>query len=148
MTLPTHLALGGIIGAITGQPILALVASALIDVDHLGVYYHHGVLKDPRLFWKTITQTEDPYSGQRGHLHSVFTLSLIMAFSLLFAPLYAATISFSHLGHLLLDALDSADYWPFYPFQAVNIRGPVGFFSRYEAFVFTVLIAINFILWL
>lgn len=148
MTLPTHLALGGIIGAITGQPILALVMSVIVDIDHLGTYYRHGVLKNPRLFWRTITQTNDPYGGQRGHLHSIFGIAIIAALSWLVVPVYALTLIFSHVGHLVLDALDSADYWPLYPFQKINIRGPVGFFSRHEALVFSALLAANIILWL
>ncbi len=148
MTLPTHLALGGIIGAFTGQPVLALAISARIDIDHLGIYYRHGVLKNPRLFWQTVTQTNDPYGGQRGHLHSIFGLTFFAILSWLVIPLYALTLALSHLGHLLLDTLDSADYWPLYPFQKINLRGPVGFFSRHEAFVFTVFAAINLILWL
>ena len=148
MTLPTHLALGGIIGAVTGQPVLALAVSAFVDVDHLGIYYRHGVLKSPTLFWKTITQTVDPYGGQRGHLHSIFGLVLVAALSWAVLPVYALTLILSHLGHLVLDALDSADYWPLYPFKSINFRGPVGFFSKQEAFVFVVLLFTNAFLWL
>ena len=148
MTLPTHLALGGIIGAITGHPILAIAISALIDIDHLGIYYRHNILKSPRLFWQTITTTADPYGGQRGYLHSVFGFMVVGMFSLIITPIYALTLILSHLGHLVLDALDSADYWPMYPFKKINFRGPVGFFSKHEAGVFIVLLGVNVVLWL
>lgn len=148
MTLPTHLALGGVVGAVTGQPLLALTVSALVDVDHLGIYYRHGVLKSPALFWRTITQTVDPYGGQRGHLHSILGLILVAAISWIALPVFAVTLILSHLGHLMLDALDSADYWPFYPFKSINFRGPVGFFSRSEAIVLLALLATNAFLWL
>jgi len=47
----------------------------------------------------------------------------------------APTIVLSYASHLLLDLLDSADYWPLYPFKFLNYRGPVRFFSKQEVFL-------------
>lgn len=54
----------------------------------------------------------------------------------------APVIILSHASHLFLDFLDSAEYWPFYPLKAVNIRGPIHFFSKQEIILDVILIII------
>jgi len=66
MTTPTHAALGFAIGAALGHPLLGAAVAVAVDVDHLVTYARQGVLRNPRLFWKTITSNEDPYGSQRG----------------------------------------------------------------------------------
>jgi len=66
MTTPTHAILGFTIGAAFGHPFIGAIAATCIDVDHLTTYARHGILKSPRLFWRTITSNEDPYLSQRG----------------------------------------------------------------------------------
>jgi membrane-bound metal-dependent hydrolase YbcI (DUF457 family) len=132
MTTPTHAALGLLIGTVTGHPVVGALTAITVDIDHLAVYAKHSVFKSPKLFWKTITNNEDPYEGQRGWLHSLFVavpLSLVIWLAM---PVWGPTIILSYLvGHIALDALDSAD-WPLYPSKRWNIRGPILFFSRQE----------------
>ena len=53
-------------------------------------------------------------------------------------------IALGYASHLVLDALDSADYYPLYPWKRFNIRGPVGYFSKIELY-FTLLLFLVFI---
>lgn len=138
MTTPTHAALGLLIGTVTGHPIVGMFTAVIVDSDHLVVYIRHGILKNPRLFWKTVTSVDDPYGGQRGWLHSLLVAAPLSLLVLVIAPVWGTTIVASYLlGHLALDALDSADYWPLYPSKSYVIRGPVQFFS-YQELILTV----------
>ncbi len=149
MTTPTHAALGLLIGTSTGHPWVGLITAIAVDVDHLAIYARHGVLKSPALFWKTVTSNEDPYSGQRGWLHSLFVAIPLSTILWIALPVWGSTIALSYLvGHIALDVLDSADYWPLYPSRKINIRGPVEFFSRWELAIFIVLLLLNLRLWL
>lgn len=70
--------------------------------------------------------------GQRNWLHNIVVwsvVSFVLYFSLhsIWLPL-----SLGYASHLMLDALDGADYFPFYPWKGLNIRGPVGYFSKTE----------------
>ena len=112
---------------------MALAGAVIWDVDHLIPYYHRGILKSPKKFWRAITTEADPYHGQRGWLHNVFAWLLITGVSLLLVPFqFGVAFSLGYLSHLILDALDSADFWPFYPVQKINVRGPIQYFSRGE----------------
>lgn len=121
-----------------GHPIVGMLTAIIIDIDHLVVYIRHGVLRSPGLFWETVTSVDDPYGGQRGWLHSLFIAIPLSALLLLTMPTWGPTIVLSYLvGHILLDALDSADYWPLYPSKSYVIRGPVRFFS-YQELILTI----------
>lgn len=148
MTLPTHLALGGIIGSLTGQPLTALVVSCLVDADHIITYARRGLLSQPRKLWQAMTRTEDPYRSQRGYLHSVALLAVVGGLAWLLPPAAGWTLVFAYLGHLALDALDDAEYWPLYPLRKFSIRGPVPFCSPGEGVVLIVFIITNVYLWL
>ena len=135
MTIPTHVAVGLFVGMVTGHPLVGVLASILIDLDHFVIYARHGVLKSPKLFWKIVSNNEDPYGGQRWWLHSLLVaipLSVVVWFAI---PIWAPVLILSYLGHILLDILDSADYWPLFPFKKWNIRGPIRFFSLQEFFI-------------
>ncbi len=83
MTLPTHILLGAIIGKATGNYPVAILSSTVIDLDHMYSYAKHGVLKNPKLFWKTVTEEKDAEGDQRGILHNVIVyvfLSLLIIF--------------------------------------------------------------------
>lgn len=132
MTLPSHLLLGAIVGTATGDPITAIAVSALVDVDHLYSYAKHGVLWRPKQFWKTITDKADPYGDQRGYLHNIVVAAGISALTFLINPAFGITFTAAYFGHLLLDALDTSDYWIFYPNKSVNLRGFVDYYSKQE----------------
>lgn len=147
MTTPTHAALGFAIGTAFGHPVLGIAASVLVDGDHFVAYARHGVLRSPRLFWKTITSNEDPYGSQRGWFHSLLIALPLSAGLWLALPSWGPVLALSYLGHIVLDALDSADYWPLYPFKRWNFKGPVRFFSAQEILVVVIsLIAAFFFL--
>jgi len=139
MTIPTHLALGLLIGKISGNYQISLLVSLAPDIDHLISYTKHGVLFHPKKFWKTVTDVNDPWEDQRSFLHNLivwFVLSLIAIFlnktiGIIFASAY--------LGHLLLDALDNSDYYPFYP-NKFRIKGPIVYASRSEFVLFVALL--------
>ncbi|OGJ00890.1 hypothetical protein A3I95_02210 [Candidatus Nomurabacteria bacterium RIFCSPLOWO2_02_FULL_44_12] len=63
MTLPSHIALGLIIGKVTGNYGLAISTSVLIDCDHFISLYKHGVLRSFKEFWKAETNPEGVCGG-------------------------------------------------------------------------------------
>ena len=146
MTLPTHILLGAIIGKVTGNYSLAIGASIVPDFDHMGSYLKSGVLKKSRIFWKTITDTEDPYGNQRGMLHNIlfFIFLSIILFTLI--PKFAIVLVLGWLGHIVLDMLDQSDYWPFYPSKKINIKGIIKYASIQEAILFLFLLFVYVIL--
>ena len=132
MTTPTHATLGFAIGAALGHPFIGIAIAVCVDIDHLTTYVRHGVLRNPRLFWNTITDNEDSWGSQRGWLHSLLIAIPVGGIIAAIQNPLASVLVLSYASHLLLDLLDSADYWPFYPFKFLNIRGPVRFFSKQE----------------
>jgi membrane-bound metal-dependent hydrolase YbcI (DUF457 family) len=142
MTLPTHILLGGVIAKLTGNPVLAISVSVLIDIDHVISYVKSGVIFSPKKFWKTVTDKNDPYGDQRGYLHNVFIAVVICALFWVLIPSVGLTFALAYLGHLTLDALDKSDYWPLYPSKKINIKGFVGYYSKKELFVILLLLLI------
>jgi len=146
MTLPTHAVLGLIIGKITGSYGLAIAASTLIDADHLISYVKSGVIKNPKLFWKTIMDQKDPYGDQRGILHNIFIWAFVSLIIFLFSHSGGIVISIGWLGHIFLEAIDNSDYWPLYPNKKINLKGPINYGSWQEGIVFAVLLITFFII--
>lgn len=139
MTIPTHLVAGLMVGKLTGDYSFALVGALGPDVDHLVSYAKNGVLLNPKEFWKTITNTSDPYGDQRYYLHNVLVFVSISAFVYYFNSQIGIALGLAYLSHLILDALDDADYFPFFPNKKIVIKGPVGYFSKEELIFFLVL---------
>jgi len=144
MTLPTHIILGLVVGKITGNYTLAIASSVLIDVDHLQSYIKNRVIFNPKLFWKTITDKNDPYGDQRGYLHNFFvffvsSIILFLFFGYIIIPFIAGWF-----GHIFLDALDNSDYWPFFPYKWLNLKGPILYASYQEVIFFVLLGGIYF----
>ena len=146
MTIPTHILLGAIIGKVTGNYTLVIGASVVPDLDHLSSYLKSGVIKNPKTFWKTITDRDDPYGDQRGILHNLifFTIGSIIIYFLL--PKFSLVLILGWLGHIVLDALDKSDYWPFYPSKKLNIRGVIQYASVQELVFFLVLLCVYFVI--
>lgn len=132
MTLPTHAVAGALIGCITGQPLVGILVACLPDIDHLYSYIKHGYLKNWPIFYKNAFGKEDIQGDQRNILHNIiiaFGLSLIVFF--LFHSIFL-TFLLSYASHLLLDAIDTSDYFPLYPYKIINIRGFIDFYSWQE----------------
>ena len=146
MTLPTHLITGLVIGKITGQYSFAIVGALFVDIDHIFSYVKNGVLINPRKFWKTITDTNDPYGDQRYILHNFLIFLALIGIFLFFNQRLGLVFGLAYLSHLVLDALDNADYFPFFPNKKINLRGPVKYFSRQEFLLMFVLVMTFFLI--
>src|ERR1035437_10413486 len=113
MTLPTHAILGLVIGKFTGNIPLAISVSILIDTDHLISYAKHKVLWPPKKFLEVVKDINDPWEDQRGYLHNVVIATIISFLVwIIFGRIIGAVFSLSYLGHLFLDAIDTANYYP------------------------------------
>lgn len=139
-----HLFAGLIIGKLFGNYIIALLGALLVDIDHLIVYAKHGILFNPKKFWKTITNPLDPYGNQRNFLHSFFTWIIISAIIFLIDFRIGIIFSLAYLSHLILDLLDGSDFYPLYPLK-FNIKGPIKYLSMQE-WIVTLILLIVFIL--
>jgi hypothetical protein len=135
MFVGAHLAVGLLIGKATGNYPAALVGAMAIDVDHLWVYARHRVLLNPKKFWKTSTDTADPYGNQRNYLHSFFTWIVVSILAIMLDRSFGIAFSLGYASHLLLDLLDKSDFYPFYPLK-FKIRGFIKYYSKTE-FIFT-----------
>lgn len=136
MTLPTHAITGLLIGTITGHPIVGLIAGCFPDIDHVYSYVKHGYLKNWKTFYKNAFGKEDVSGDQRNILHNIFIAALICLIGFIAAPLFFVTFSLSYVSHLLLDALDTSDYFPLYPSRIINIKGFIDFYSHQEVVLF------------
>ena len=146
MTIPTHILLGAIIGKATGNYSLAIGASVIPDLDHLSSYIKSGVIRKPKVFWNTITSADDPHGDQRGILHNLFFFLILSALFFYFLPKIALVLVLGWLGHIVLDALDKSDYWPFYPNKRINIRGFIKYASIQELVFFLALLIVFLVL--
>lgn len=142
MFLPAHIVTGLIIGKLTGQYVPSVVAAVAVDIDHLFVYIRNGVFKNLRIFVHTVTSSDDPYGGQRNWLHNVVVWIAISCVLYLFLHSIWFSLALGYASHLVLDALDGADYYPLYPWKGLNIRGPVGYFSKTEIITTIVLVVV------
>ena len=142
MTLPTHILLGLVIGKVTGNYELGIFSSIAPDFDHIASYMKSGVLKNPILFWKTVTDREDSYGDQRGILHNILVFIVCSMILIYFFKFIGLVIMFGWLGHIILDMLDNSDYWPFYPNKKIDIRGLIKYFLFQEFLFFVCLLIV------
>ncbi len=138
MTLYSHIALGITIGHLTGDYTGGVLASTLIDIDHIYSYAKHGVLWKPKQLYTAITSPIDIWGDQRGPLHAVYIAFPVIG---LFWYFHFPALAIGYLGHLILDVLDGSDYWPLYPNKSINFRGPIPYNSKQEL-IFSVIIFI------
>lgn len=140
--MPTHILLGAIIGKVTGDPVAAIAVSVLVDVDHLYSYAKHKVLFTFKKFWKVVTDQSDPYGDQRGYLHNIIIAAVISALSFFVSKKFGIVFSSAYFGHLLLDMLDTSDYFIFYPSTTVNVKGFIDYYSKGEVILDVALVVI------
>ena len=57
-----------------------------------------------------------------------------------------AVFAISYFFHLVFDALDGAEYYPLYPNKKFNLKGPIGYFSKYDMAVSIVLVIIYLVI--
>lgn len=132
MTLPTHVLAGLIIGKITGDFPAALAGSLVMDLDHTISYFRHGILFKPRKLFTAVSAEADPWGDQRNFLHSIFSWVVISILLLIINFKFGLIFSIAYFFHLVLDALDSADFYPFFPFRKPAIKGFVKYYSKQE----------------
>lgn len=146
MLLSTHLAAGLIISKLSGNYNAALLGSVIMDLDHLIAYYRTGILLKLRKILIATIGKADIGIAQRNFFHNIFFYLFISA--VVSAINFSAGLIFgaAYVCHLILDSLDSENYYPFYPSLKINLRGPIKYFSRQE-FIFTfILLMIFFII--
>ena len=143
MLLSTHLAAGLIISKLTGDYNASLLGSVVMDLDHLIAYYRTGILLKFRKVLIAITGQNDIGLPQRNFFHNILFCLLVSA--LVAAVNFSTGLTFgaAYICHLILDALDSENYYPFYPILKINLRGPIKYFSRQE-FIFTFILLLIF----
>jgi membrane-bound metal-dependent hydrolase YbcI (DUF457 family) len=148
MTLSTHLLAGLIVGEITGNFPAALFGSLIIDLDHTISYFRHGILFKPRRLFKTIQNEKDSWGDQRNFLHSIFGWIFVSVLFLVINFNFGLVFSLAYFFHLVFDALDSADFYPFFPSRKFVIKGFVKYFSKQEIIfdIFLILILISILI--
>lgn len=132
MTIPTHLLAGIIIGKITGNFPTAIAGSLIMDLDHIISYFHHGILFKPRQLFKILRSETDPWGDQRNFLHNIFIWVIVSVLLLTINFNFGLIFSVAYFFHLVFDALDSADLYPFFPFKKITIKGFIKYSSRQE----------------
>jgi membrane-bound metal-dependent hydrolase YbcI (DUF457 family) len=142
MYITSHLTLGLIIGELSGNYTAALLGSLLIDVDHLIPMIEEKSGITLKKIWEKGKQAGE--TG-RSYLHGIFPWILLSSIALLFNFNFALIFSLAYLGHLLLDALDKDDFYPFYPIKRVKIKGFIPYYSRKE-FAFNLFLVLILVL--
>ena len=145
MTLPTHLLAGLIIGKITGDYATAITGSLVMDLDHAVSYFRHGILFKPKQLFQAIKEEADPWGDQRNFMHSIFSWVIISILLSIINFHLGLVFSLAYFFHLVFDALDSANFYPFFPFRKFAIKGFVKYFSKQEI-AFDVILLTVFIL--
>ena len=144
MFIIAHLAAGLILGKSFENYTPALIGALVTDLDHIIPYIQHGILFNPKKFWKTVTDAKDKYGNQRNYLHNIIVWAIISVPVIIFDFKIGIVFSLAYLSHLFLDLLDSSDFRPFYPMD-LNLKGPIEYLSKSEIFITLILFLIYFI---
>lgn len=143
MTLPTHAVTGLLIGTLLGHPTLGLVVGCFPDIDHLYSYVKHGYLKNWRTFYRHAFGKDDVTGDQRNILHNILIVLLLCLVIFFVLPELFTVVSFAYISHIILDAIDTSDYFPLYPSKVINIKGFLDFYSYKEGILFSILLLIQ-----
>jgi len=138
----THLALGLIIGKLSGDYTASLCGSLLIDVDHLIPNWPFKKDLSWSEFWRRTRTSGD---SSRVYLHSFFAWIFLSFLLYLFNPGFALIFSIAYLGHFILDMLDDSSFYPFYPIKKFNTKGLIPYFSSTE-FIFSLVLFFIFLI--
>ena len=137
---------GLIIGKLTGNYTLSVTGALFLDLDHFLTLSKHKLLSKPKDFFKAILEQDDPYGDQRFALHNFFVF-LLITLPIIFIDFRIGLIfGLAYFSHILLDALDNSDYYPFFPNKKINIRGPIKYFSNQEFIVFAILTTVFYLI--
>lgn len=125
----THLAMGLIIGKLTGDYPAALLGSLIIDIDHLIPAAKEKRLFNIKEFWRRSKSFND---SARSFLHGLPAFIIISALICLFDWKFGLVFALAYLGHLILDALDDSSLPILYPNKKIDIKGFIPYYSREE----------------
>jgi hypothetical protein len=145
MFIHAHFAAGLLVGKLTGSYPAALAGSLLIDIDHLIPYYKYKLLTNLKKFWAASTVLNKKIMYTRNYLHSVYSFVLFSTLFYIFDPALGLAFGMGYAGHLILDALDNAKYYPFYP-SHWQFKGLIPYYSFYEWIIAAFLLGIFFLL--
>ncbi|HMB65965.1 MAG TPA: metal-dependent hydrolase [Patescibacteria group bacterium] len=146
MTLPTHLMAGLIVGKMTGNYPAAIITSIVFDLVHLFFYYTPDLLFRPFKVLRKALRAKVYLKGERGVFHSIFTWVLVsVVFMLINFPL-GVTVASAYFLHLILDALDTSSFYPFYPFKGLNLHGPIIYASFAEVIFLAILSGVYYLI--
>ncbi len=146
MSIPVHIAMGILIGKITGNYAASLIAATVVDLDHGISYVKNGILFSPKKLLDAIINEQDPWGNQRHVLHNVAVWAIVSAASFLAGTTIGLAVTLGYGSHLILDALDSADYHPLFPNKTINLRGSIQYFSRHETLIVALIAAFYFLI--
>ena len=138
MSIGTHIAVGLIIGKISGDYTTALFSSLIVDIDHFIPYIKHKIIFKPKKLWKAMTSSKDFLGNQRNLLHSIFSWLLISAIILFINFDIGVIFMIGYVAHLFLDILDNSDLHLFYPIK-YNIIGPIPYLSLNEFLIMSII---------
>lgn len=130
----------------TGDFSAAFAGSLVIDLDHMISYFRHGILFSRAKLFKALTDEVDQWGDQRNFLHSIYSWFFISALLFLMNRTFGFVFSIAYFFHLVLDAMDSAVYYPLFPSKKFLIKGFVKYYSKQEI-IFDVCLLI-FALWI
>lgn len=130
MLYPTHLALGLIIGKLTGNYPVALIVTFAVDLDHLYFCFKKRIFS-PKKIWKLNTNPLNIYGNPRTFLHSFIVWFFISLLAIFINKTIGIIISLSYLGHLILDMIDGSNFYPFYPLK-LRFKGPKIYATKKE----------------
>ncbi len=148
MTLPTHLLAGLIIGNLTGNYTVAITGSLIMDLDHIISFYRHGILFNAKKLLKEVSDEKDPWNDQRNYLHNVFVWVAISIIFCLINLNLGIIFSLCYLVHLIFDALNTVNFYPFYPSRKFPVKGFIKYGTRKELifdFFLIIILALLFI---
>ena len=144
MRTVTHILAGLVIGKATGDFTTALTGSLVMDLDHAISYYRHGILFNPRELSRAMDDENDPWGDQRGFMHNILSWIAISILLIMINVKVGIIFSIAYFVHLVLDALDGADFYPLYPSRKWVIKGPIKYYSKQET-IFDIFLAIVFL---
>ena len=99
-------------------------------------YVKHGYLKNWKTFYTNAFGKDDVSGDQRNILHNIVVAAVICLIVFIVAPALVTVFSLAYISHLLLDAVDTSDYFPLYPSKILNIKGFIEFYSFQEVVLF------------
>ena len=134
MYATTHLAMGLVIGRLTGDYQAALLGSLIIDIDHLVPAIKENRLLNFKEFWRRSKSSSD---SARSFLHGLLPFIVISVLIAFFDWRFGLIFAVAYLGHLILDTLDDSPFFPFYPNKKINIKGFIPYYST-EELIFSV----------